>query len=84
MKSFKPKNSAGHEGISGRLLKLGEYIFSKPFSHMCNSSWRLKYSIVKPIKKKKGDKTNMTNYRPISLLTTFSKILETVKYNRLN
>jgi len=53
MKSFKPKNSAGHEGISGRLLKLGEYIFSKPFSHMCNSSWRLKYSIVKPIKKKK-------------------------------
>jgi hypothetical protein len=38
MKSFKQKNSAGHERISGRLLKLGEHIISKPFSHICNSS----------------------------------------------
>jgi hypothetical protein len=26
----------------------------------------------------------MTNYRPISLLTIFSKVLEKVMYNRLN
>jgi hypothetical protein len=38
MKSFKIKNSAGHEGISGRLLKLGEHIISKPSSHISNSS----------------------------------------------
>jgi hypothetical protein len=37
----------------------------------------------KPIYKK-GDKNNMINYRPISLLTTISKILETVVFNRLS
>jgi hypothetical protein len=35
----------------------------------------MKYSIFKPTHKK-GNKNNPTNYRPISLLTTFSKVLE--------
>jgi hypothetical protein len=37
---------------------------------------------VKPIHKK-GNKTDVSNYRPISLLTTFSKIFEQVMYRRL-
>jgi hypothetical protein len=44
---------------------------------------QLKVSIVRPLNKK-GDKTNMSNYRPISLLTTFSKVLKKVMYNRLS
>ena len=36
---------------------------------------RMKFSIVKHIYKK-GNKMNPTNYRPISLLTSFSKDLE--------
>ena len=32
---------------------------------------------------KKGDKTNLTNYRPISLLTSFSKVFEKALYSRL-
>jgi hypothetical protein len=40
-------------------------------------------SVVRPLYKK-GDKTSMTNYRPISLLTSFSKVLERVKCNWLS
>jgi hypothetical protein len=40
------------------------------------------YSVIIPIHKK-GDKSLLANYRPISLLTSFSKIVERVMYNRL-
>jgi len=43
---------------------------------------RLKYVIVKPLLKK-GDKENVANYRPVSLLTSFSKVFEQIIYDRL-
>jgi hypothetical protein len=43
----------------------------------------LKYSIIKPLLKK-GDNKVVKNYRPISLLTSFSKIFEKVIYIRLS
>jgi hypothetical protein len=43
---------------------------------------RLKYSIIKPLYKK-GNIKDISNYRPISLLTSFSKILEKVIQRRL-
>jgi len=42
----------------------------------------MKFSIIKPIYKK-GNKMNPTNYGPISLLTSFSKVFEKVLYIRL-
>jgi len=42
---------------------------------------RLKFSEVKPVFKR-GDKNDTSNYRPVSLLTSFSKIFEKVIYNR--
>ena len=33
---------------------------------------------------KKGDKYNISNYRPVSLLPIFSKVLEKAVHNRLN
>jgi len=46
------------------------------------SPTRLKFSEVKPIFKR-GDKNDTSNYRPISLTTSFSKMFEKVIYNRL-
>jgi hypothetical protein len=43
---------------------------------------RLKYALVNPIHKK-GDTQLMSNYRPISILTTFSKIVEKIIYSRI-
>jgi hypothetical protein len=47
-----------------------------------NFTDRLKYAEVKPLLKN-GDKTDPSNYRPISLLTSFSKIFEKIIYRRL-
>ena len=60
-----------------------------PLTYICNKSIstgifpdRLKYSIIKPLYKK-GERTDPSNYRLISMLTSFSKVLEKALYNRL-
>ena len=42
----------------------------------------MKIAIVSPVFKT-GDTADISNYRPISVLPCFSKILERVMYNRL-
>jgi hypothetical protein len=73
IKSIKTKNSFGYDEISTKLLKISANYICSP----------LKYSIVKPLYKK-GDKTDLSNYRPISMLTSFSKVLEKALCNRFN
>ena len=89
IKSLKTKESYGHDEISTKLLKISANYICSPLTHICNKAiaagifpQRLKYSIIKPLFKK-GDKTKPSNYRPISLLTTFSKVLEKALFNRL-
>jgi hypothetical protein len=89
IKSIKPKNSRGYIEISTNLLKKSSVYVSSPFNHICNRSLssgvfpqRLKYAEVKPLFKK-GERICISNYRPISLLTSFSKVFEKVIYNRL-
>jgi Notch-like protein len=64
------------------MLKVSAPYVSSPLNYICNKSYRsgtfpthLKYSIVKPLFKK-GGRENMANYRPISLLTPFSKVFK--------
>jgi len=57
------------------------YIFNKALSTGIFPD-RLKFSEVKPLLKK-GSSTALSNYRPISLLTSFSKIIEKIIYVRL-
>ena len=90
IKSLKSKNSSGYDEISTRILKLSAPYILSPLTHICNRILntgifpdRLKYAIIKPILKKGGDDQNISNYRPISLLTAFSKVIEKLMYNRL-
>jgi len=88
--SLKAKDSSGCDGISSKIQKKFNSLIIKPLSFFCNESIqtgvfpdRLKYAIVKPLYKN-GDRSIISNYRPISLLPLFSKVLEKTMYSRLN
>ena len=60
-----------------------------PLAHLLNLSFKsgyiptcLKTAVIKPIFKK-GENDNFTNFRPISLLSSFSKLLEKVATNQI-
>jgi hypothetical protein len=89
IKSIKTKNTYGYDEVSTKMLKIISNYITSPLTYICNKIIlsgsfpdRLKYSIVRPIYKK-GDRTNHSNYRPISLLTSFPKIFEKAIYTRL-
>ena len=80
IKSLKTKNAQGYDEISVKILKWSAPFISSPLTYICNKSLetgffpsRLKYSTVKPIFKT-GDRLDIANFRPISLLISFSKI----------
>jgi len=86
--SLKAKDSSGYDGVSTKILEMCNSLISKLLSYICNKSIQigvfpdhLKYAIVKPLFKK-GDRASIYNYRPISLLPDFSKILEKTMYSR--
>jgi hypothetical protein len=68
IKSLKPKNSSGYDGISTKLLKISSPFITSHLTHICNTSissgtfpYHLKYAVVKPLFQK-GDKTKLLNY----------------------
>jgi hypothetical protein len=86
---LKPKDSAGYDGISTKILKHYAHLISKPLTFIFNSSLmsgicpeRCKLAVIRPIYKK-GRSDDLNNYRPISLLTAISNILETIMLIRL-
>ena len=87
--NFKSKTSKDAWDISTKLMKqtIGHII--DPITHIMNLSLtsgeipeNMKITKTIPIHKS-GDKDKLNNYRPISLLPAFSKILEKLMYNRI-
>ena len=84
-----PNKSSGLDDLSPRVIREIGALISKPLTHIFNQSIttgiipnQMKISIVTPIYKS-NDKDKFQNYRPISVLPCFSKILERLMYDRL-
>jgi len=83
------KESSGRDGITAKIVKEQKYLLAPPLTKLFNLSIKkgifpeaLKTAIVVPVYKS-GDKMHMTNYRPIALLSVFSKIFETLIKKRV-
>ena len=83
------ESSAGHDEIPSKLLKKTCHLLIEPLLHVIYLSLlngvfpdELKIAQVLLLFKS-GDKSIINNYRPVSILSVFSKIFEHVMYNRL-
>ena len=87
---LKNKKSSGIDGISNSLIKLSKHVFVKPLAIMVNQMLntgifpsQLKISKVIPLHKA-NDETLLSNYRPIALLPSVSKIFENVMLDQIS
>ena len=87
--SLNSYKSPGYDNIPVYFIRSVAEILAYPLLILVNHSFELGYfpNCLKTAKiiplYKSGDKSLPTNYRPISILTCFSKILEKLIYNRL-
>lgn len=88
---LKSKMSTGWDEIPTNVIKRAGQFISRPLADIINFSFligsfptKASLAIIKPLYKKKGSKTDMTNFRPLSLLPVFSKIIEQAFLYRLN
>ena len=90
VKEFKSKKSTDCNDLNMSLIKEVIFCVLEPLTYICNKSFqtgifpdKMKIAKVIPIYKN-GDKQSVSNYRPISLLPQFSKILEKLFVKRLD
>jgi uncharacterized protein YktA (UPF0223 family) len=88
-KALKNKLSAGIDEIPDCVVKQCIKVLKRPLTNIYNASLesgifpdQLKVAKVIPLYKK-GDRKDVGNYRPIALLSVFSKLLEKLMYNRV-
>ena len=88
-KLLKRKKALGHDCLDVNIITSVYEFIKKPLLKIFNESINLgifpenmKIAKVTPIFKS-GKKELLTNYRPTSILSCFSKILERIMYNRV-
>lgn len=88
-KRLSNKYTAGPDGVPSFLVKDCIGVFAAPSAHIFNicaiegyypSMW--KKSKITPIFKK-GERTNIKNYRPIAMLSNFSKLFEVILHDSI-
>ena len=89
IKSLKNKSSYRHYCLSNILIKRVQNVLIEPLTFLINQSWstgifpnELKISRVKPLYKS-GNSSLLSNYRPISVLSSISKVYEYVVFKQL-
>ena len=89
MEKINPKKATGRDELPGKFLNISAHIAAEPLAKLFNLSIStgeypdiLKIARVLPIYKK-GERTDMNNYRPISILTHLNKIYETIICNQM-
>ena len=87
--SLDVEKSPGMDKISPRVLRSCAVALTEPLHHLFSlslryatlpSSWKIHKVVPIP---KAGDLTSVKNYRPISLLSNTSKVLERIIYNKI-
>ena len=88
-KSLKRNKAAGFDDLSSNIIIDAYDSLKNILLHIFNAPIQqgifpdsLKIAKVTPMFKS-GDKDNISNYRPISILPVFSKVLERIMYNRV-
>lgn len=90
LQNLNPWKACGLDKISNRLLKECATFLSKPLQHIFSLSvqsgifprqWRV--ACVQPVYKNKGERSQPSNYRPIALLCSTSKVFESLLKEQL-
>lgn len=89
IKLLNDTNSVGYDSISTKVIKHAAAVLSPILSWLINESFlqglfpdSLKLSVVRPLYKN-GDRTEMGNYRPITLIPILAKVFERAMQERL-
>lgn len=89
IQNYKDDTAAGYDRITFKILKSISELIITPLVYIYNLSIQngifpddFKIAIIKPLFKG-GDRKTINNYRPISMLTNFSKIFEKIIKTRL-
>ena len=87
--TLKINKACGFDDINPNIVKVSYEELKIPLFHICKNSLdfgiypdEMKIAKIKPLYKS-GDSDIVSNYRPISILPVFSKLLERIMYNRV-